>query len=292
MVRDDRGYRVQDTEWHRITAAGNLGKTIEEHCEKGMKVLVRGRIHYTKWTDQQGNDRYGCEIIAETVDFLNRAKQTETTTASSSTTMTSRSDRTAGDPAAKAAGISHVRAASTPPPKLRPLSATPLYAKGSNRPACARRTFGGGHHADHRQPRTIATVGAASQGQRRQGQCRANRLRQAGETTLLWLNLGSGPGLPGSTGPLRKRAVASSSPARLTSPKHFESPSSREWSPPKSRSRTMTLATYQCLRRQSRLHPDGRHRHLPRRRRLMSVMPATEYDGDDDTIVSEIDPFA
>ena len=42
-----------------------------------MKVLVRGRIHYTKWTDQQGNDRYGCEIIAETVDFLSRAKQTQ-----------------------------------------------------------------------------------------------------------------------------------------------------------------------------------------------------------------------
>jgi len=77
VVRDDSGYRVQDTEWHRITAFNGLGKTIEEHCEKGMKVLVRGRIHYTKWTDQQGNDRYGCEIIAETVDFLSRAKQTE-----------------------------------------------------------------------------------------------------------------------------------------------------------------------------------------------------------------------
>lgn len=77
VVRDDRGYRVQDTEWHRITAFNGLGKTIEEHCEKGMKVLVRGRIHYTKWQDQQGNDRYGCEIIAETVDFLSRAKQTE-----------------------------------------------------------------------------------------------------------------------------------------------------------------------------------------------------------------------
>lgn len=42
-----------------------------------MKVLVRGRIHYTKWTDQQGVDRNGCEIIAETVDFLSRAKQTQ-----------------------------------------------------------------------------------------------------------------------------------------------------------------------------------------------------------------------
>ncbi|KAA3513739.1 single-stranded DNA-binding protein [Agrobacterium vitis] len=77
VVRDNNGYRVQDTEWHRITAFNGLGKTIQEHCEKGMKVLVRGRIHYTKWTDQQGNDRYGCEIIAETVDFLNRAKQTD-----------------------------------------------------------------------------------------------------------------------------------------------------------------------------------------------------------------------
>ena len=75
VIRDENGYRVQDTEWHRITAFNGLGKTIQQHCEKGMKVLVRGRIHYTKWTDQQGVDRYGCEIIAETVDFLSRAKQ-------------------------------------------------------------------------------------------------------------------------------------------------------------------------------------------------------------------------
>ena len=77
VIRDVNGYRVQDTEWHRITAFNGLGKTIQQHCEKGMKVLVRGRIHYTKWTDQQGVDRYGCEIIAETVDFLSRAKQTQ-----------------------------------------------------------------------------------------------------------------------------------------------------------------------------------------------------------------------
>ena len=77
VVRDENGYRVQDTEWHRITAFNGLAKTIQEYCEKGMKVLVRGRIHYTKWTDAEGVDRYSTEIIAETVDFLNRAKQTE-----------------------------------------------------------------------------------------------------------------------------------------------------------------------------------------------------------------------
>lgn len=78
VVRDENGYRVQDTEWHRVTAFNGLGKTIQEHCVKGMKVLVRGRIHYSKWTDQQGVDRYGCEIIAETVDFLSRSKPAQT----------------------------------------------------------------------------------------------------------------------------------------------------------------------------------------------------------------------
>ena len=78
VLRDENGYRVQDTEWHRITAFNGLGKTIQDHCEKGMKVLVRGRIHYTKWTDQHGVDRYGCEVIAETVDFLSRGKSGQT----------------------------------------------------------------------------------------------------------------------------------------------------------------------------------------------------------------------
>jgi single-strand DNA-binding protein len=77
VLRDENGYRVMDTEWHRITCFNGLGKTVAEHCEKGMKVLVHGRIHYTKWTDAAGVDRYGCEIIAEKVDFLSRPKSAE-----------------------------------------------------------------------------------------------------------------------------------------------------------------------------------------------------------------------
>ncbi|MEA3390350.1 single-stranded DNA-binding protein [Sphingopyxis indica] len=73
-LRDDQGRRLQDTEWHRITAFNGLGKTVQAHCTTGMKVLVRGRIHYTEWNDQQGVKRYGCEIIAETIDFLSRGR--------------------------------------------------------------------------------------------------------------------------------------------------------------------------------------------------------------------------
>ena len=36
--------------------------------------MVRGRIHYTRWTDNENIERYGVEIIADEVTFLTRAK--------------------------------------------------------------------------------------------------------------------------------------------------------------------------------------------------------------------------
>ena len=68
------GNMVEETEWHRITCFNGIGKSVAEHVAKGAMVMVTGRIHYTRWTDQNGTDRYGCEIIAEQVDFLAKPK--------------------------------------------------------------------------------------------------------------------------------------------------------------------------------------------------------------------------
>ena len=74
VQKDRDGRRIEDTEWHRITAFNGLGKTIQQYCDTGMKVLVRGRIHYTRWTDQENIERYGVEIIADEVTFLSYGK--------------------------------------------------------------------------------------------------------------------------------------------------------------------------------------------------------------------------
>jgi single-strand DNA-binding protein len=72
--KDANGYTAKETEWHRITCFNGLGKTVAQYATKGMLVSVRGRIHYSKWTDREGVERYGCEIIAEDVEFLSRGK--------------------------------------------------------------------------------------------------------------------------------------------------------------------------------------------------------------------------
>lgn len=70
ILKDREGRRVEDTEWHRITCFNGVGTTVAEYVEKGQKVMIRGRIHYTRWTDNDKIERFGVEIIADDVTFL------------------------------------------------------------------------------------------------------------------------------------------------------------------------------------------------------------------------------
>lgn len=72
--KDDSGFTAKDTEWHRVTCFNGLGRVVAEHAGKGMLVSVKGRIHNSKWTDKDGVDRYGYEIIADDVQFLGRPR--------------------------------------------------------------------------------------------------------------------------------------------------------------------------------------------------------------------------
>lgn len=73
--KDASGFTAKDTEWHRVTCFNGLGRIIAQHAVKGMLVSVRGRLHNTKWTDREGVERYGYEIIADDVQFLSRPRQ-------------------------------------------------------------------------------------------------------------------------------------------------------------------------------------------------------------------------
>lgn len=56
-----------------MTCFNGLAKTVGQYCSKGQLVSVQGRLHYTQWEDQDGVKRYGCEVLADKIDFLSRA---------------------------------------------------------------------------------------------------------------------------------------------------------------------------------------------------------------------------
>jgi single-strand DNA-binding protein len=75
--KDASGFTAKDTEWHRVTCFNGLGRVMAQHAKKGMLVSVSGRLHNSKWTDSEGIERYGYEIIADDVQFLSRPRQAD-----------------------------------------------------------------------------------------------------------------------------------------------------------------------------------------------------------------------
>ncbi len=64
------GETQERTEWHRVVFFRRLAEVVGEYCKKGSKIYVEGRLQTRKWQDQQGQDRYTTEIVADQMQML------------------------------------------------------------------------------------------------------------------------------------------------------------------------------------------------------------------------------
>lgn len=64
------GEQQEKTEWHRVVMFRRLAEIAGEYLKKGSKVFLEGRLQTRKWQDQQGQDRYTTEIVADEMQML------------------------------------------------------------------------------------------------------------------------------------------------------------------------------------------------------------------------------
>ncbi len=64
------GEQQERTEWHRVVMFGRLGEIAGEYLRKGSKVYIEGKLQTRKWQDQNGQDRYTTEIVANEMQML------------------------------------------------------------------------------------------------------------------------------------------------------------------------------------------------------------------------------
>lgn len=64
------GQQQEQTEWHKVVVWQKLAELCNEYLAKGARVYVEGRLQTRKWQDQNGNDRYTTEVVAQDVQFL------------------------------------------------------------------------------------------------------------------------------------------------------------------------------------------------------------------------------
>ena len=64
------GEQKEHTEWHRVAMFDRLAEVAAEYLRKGSQVYIEGRIQTRKWQDNNGNDRYSTEIVAQEMQML------------------------------------------------------------------------------------------------------------------------------------------------------------------------------------------------------------------------------
>jgi single-strand DNA-binding protein len=70
--KDSQGERQEETEWFRVVAWAQQAEFAAEYLRKGAKVFVEGRIQTRQWEGQDGQKRYTTELVANTIQNLER----------------------------------------------------------------------------------------------------------------------------------------------------------------------------------------------------------------------------
>ena len=64
------GQQQERSEWHRIVFFNKLAEIAGQYLKKGSKIYIEGSLRTRKWQDNNGQDRYTTEIVANELQML------------------------------------------------------------------------------------------------------------------------------------------------------------------------------------------------------------------------------
>ncbi len=71
--KDKNGTRQESADYHNVVVFGRQAETAAQYLKKGSGALVEGRMQTRSWDSPDGKKNYRTEIVADRVQFGNRA---------------------------------------------------------------------------------------------------------------------------------------------------------------------------------------------------------------------------
>ena len=75
--KDQQGQQQESTEWVRVVAFDKLSDIIAQYVNKGDLLYISGKMKTKKYQDQQGNDKFSTEIIANQIQMLSSKQSSQ-----------------------------------------------------------------------------------------------------------------------------------------------------------------------------------------------------------------------
>jgi single-strand DNA-binding protein len=69
---NDKGDKVEQTEWHRVTAWGKVADIIEKYVTKGKEICIEGKLTHRSYDDKDGTKRYITEVVVNDILLLGK----------------------------------------------------------------------------------------------------------------------------------------------------------------------------------------------------------------------------
>lgn len=72
--KNQKGEKIENTQWHNIVAWGPTASIVEKYISKGKEVAIEGKLNNKKFDDKNGVTHYVTEIIANEIQMFGSAK--------------------------------------------------------------------------------------------------------------------------------------------------------------------------------------------------------------------------
>jgi single-strand DNA-binding protein len=70
--KNDKGERVDQTEWHPLVAWGKTAEIIEKYVTKGKQIAIDGKLSHRTYEDKNGDKRFITEVVVSEVMLLGK----------------------------------------------------------------------------------------------------------------------------------------------------------------------------------------------------------------------------
>ncbi|MBP6557113.1 single-stranded DNA-binding protein [Flavobacterium buctense] len=69
---NDKGEKVENTEWHKVVAWGKTAEIIEKYVTKGKEIAIDGKLTHRSYDDKDGTKRYVTEVVINDILLLGK----------------------------------------------------------------------------------------------------------------------------------------------------------------------------------------------------------------------------
>ncbi len=70
--KNEKGEKVEETQWHNLVAWGKTAEIIEKYVVKGKEIAIEGKLTHKSYEDKNGEKRYITEVVIDELLMLGK----------------------------------------------------------------------------------------------------------------------------------------------------------------------------------------------------------------------------